>query len=103
MSENIRVLRILEYVGNRKWVEDTLSNSGVPLNGTSPNWSRDVGYIKSGMIGAFPDVIQDVVHPVSAIKQMLEDKIKNANNYYEEDIFKDILERIKDIEYKEFK
>ena len=96
MSEKVRVLRMLEYFGDRKWVEETLANSGVPLNGVSPNWSKDGGHIKSGMIGAFPEVIQDYIHPIQKIINMLENKIINANDNYEEDLYKEMLKYIKD-------
>jgi hypothetical protein len=58
-EETIRVLRILEYVGPRERVEDTLTRSQVPLNGTAPVGCGSKGIqIKSAMIGPFPDVVQ---------------------------------------------
>ena len=96
MSEKVRVLRVLEYVGDREWVENTLANSGVPLNGVSPVWSKSGGHVKSGMIGAFPEVLQEVIHPVTKIKEMIKNKIANADNHYEQDLYQDILKYIEE-------
>lgn len=57
MSEKVRVIRMLEYVGDRKWVEDTLQRSSVPCDGT-----RIVGrdkLIKSCLLDKFPSVLSD--------------------------------------------
>lgn len=58
MKEKVRVLRILEYVGTREWIESTLRNGRVPLVGT-----KEIGkdnfircFIQSGIVGDFPEV-----------------------------------------------
>lgn len=63
MAEDIvRVLRILEYVGPRSWVEQTLARTAVPLNGQAPNgrlaapWTK--GVIRSAMLGSFPEILE---------------------------------------------
>lgn len=57
MSDQVRVLRILEYVGDRKWVEDALNKSHVPLNGNSKTITGDRNYIKSAVIDGFPEIL----------------------------------------------
>lgn len=53
-GETIRVLRVLEYVGDRNWVEYTLSKSHVK---GSTRFGRR-GVIKSSVIGEFPEVME---------------------------------------------
>jgi hypothetical protein len=45
----------MEYVGERKWVEDTLSRGMVPMNGTKVLGDGNV--IKSAVIDQFPEVL----------------------------------------------
>jgi hypothetical protein len=55
MSDVVRVLRILEYVGDREWVENTLQKGNVPADGI-----HDLGNgnkIKSCLIDKFPERI----------------------------------------------
>jgi hypothetical protein len=63
MNEKVRVLRILEYVGDRKWVEKALSNTSVPLNGKKELTSRDHptwnNVMKSAIIDQFPEILED--------------------------------------------
>ena len=56
MNEQVRVLRILEYVGDREWVEDTLKRSSVPLNGIK-KVDRSENIIKSALIDNFPEIL----------------------------------------------
>lgn len=62
MGDKVRVLRILEYVGDREWIEKTMSRSGVPLNGIwKPNdiESEEKGRcIKSAIIDQFPEILE---------------------------------------------
>ncbi len=48
----VRVLRVMEYVGSRKWVEETLSRNGVKGTYALGNGNS----IKSAIIGEFPDI-----------------------------------------------
>lgn len=57
VKEIVRVLRILEYVGEREWVEDTLTKSHVPLNGTSAHYTGSTNMIKSAIIDQFPEIL----------------------------------------------
>lgn len=50
----IRVLRVLEYIGEEKDVWNTLSKGGVPANGQLGPFIKDGIIIKSGLVG-FPD------------------------------------------------
>ena len=59
-KEIVRVLRILEYVGEREWVENTLNRSNVPLNGTSAHHTGVKNIIKSATIDQFPEVLHKV-------------------------------------------
>ena len=55
MGDKVRVLRILEYVGDREWIEDTLKRGSVPTDGI-----KDLGngnMIKSALIDKFPEII----------------------------------------------
>lgn len=56
MTETVRVLRILEYVGPREWVEMTLAKGGVPSNGEYRAHSGAV--IRSAIIGQFPEILE---------------------------------------------
>lgn len=52
-SETVRVLRILEYVGPRDWVEDTIDRCYV--KGT---WSPSAGKsIRSAIVGEYPEIL----------------------------------------------
>jgi hypothetical protein len=56
-KEIVRVLRILEYVGEREWVEETLARGSVPANGTSAHHTGTKNIIKSAIIDQFPEVL----------------------------------------------
>ncbi|MHB9129759.1 MAG: hypothetical protein ACYDBB_01545 [Armatimonadota bacterium] len=70
MTEIIRVLRVLEYIGPRQIVEDTLRRGGVPANGEhtvdirrgTPSESGTLR-IASALIGTFGDVVQVIDDP----------------------------------------
>lgn len=54
MKEDIvRVLRIIEYVGERTWVEEVVSNS---INGTKV---LPRGEIRAATVGLFPEVLEN--------------------------------------------
>lgn len=53
--DKVRVLRVLEYVGDRKWVEETLSRSSVPLNGVKR--IDNANSIKSSVLDYFPETV----------------------------------------------
>lgn len=58
MSEKVRVLRVMEYVGDREWVEETLSKGGVPANGEIVLRGQEKGrLIKSSLVGTFPEIL----------------------------------------------
>jgi hypothetical protein len=59
-KEIVRVLRILEYVGERDWVEETLARGSVPANGTSAKHTGTTNIIKSAIIDQFPEVLNKV-------------------------------------------
>jgi len=82
MTDVIRVLRILEYVGKRDVIEKTLSNSGVPMNGTM---SAPDMRIKSAIVGDFPEILE--AGPVIAISD-----VKSAQEYSSETI-KEIISK----------
>jgi len=61
MSNKIRVLRIIEYVGDREWVEDTLRNGSIPADGTKEFHSHNHDYknvIKSALLDKFPEILK---------------------------------------------
>jgi len=55
MSDRVRVLRVIEYVGEREWVEYTVARSihGVK---TVPR-----GEIRAATIGAYPEMLSNLV------------------------------------------
>jgi hypothetical protein len=55
-SDIVRVLRILEYVGPREWVESTLQKTGVPANGCREVDKDKV--IRSAIIGQYPEILE---------------------------------------------
>jgi hypothetical protein len=55
MTDIVRVLRILEYVGPREWVETTLEKGAVPANGS--HRIDDNKVIRSATLGEFPEVL----------------------------------------------
>ena len=61
MNDKVRVLRIIEYVGDREWLESTLKNGGIPADGTQEFHSHDHDYknvIKSALIDKFPEILE---------------------------------------------
>jgi hypothetical protein len=52
----VRVLRILEYVGPRDWVETTLNNNAVPTNGERRIDKNRV--IRSAILGSYPEILE---------------------------------------------
>lgn len=54
-GEIVRVLRVLEYTGTRRFVERSLEVASVPLNGEK---AVGEGWIKSALIGTFPEVVE---------------------------------------------
>jgi hypothetical protein len=57
MSDKIRVLRIIEYVGDREWVEETLKGSLVPIDGIKVFGRDNQNLIKSCIIDKFPEIL----------------------------------------------
>ena len=55
-SDIVRVLRILEYVGPREWVEDTLNRAGVPVNGQMR--IDETRCIRSAIVGTYPEILE---------------------------------------------
>ncbi|HID0768080.1 TPA: hypothetical protein ACXDAZ_002609 [Clostridium botulinum] len=56
MAEKVRVLRIMEYVGDREWVENTLKKGSIPADGSKCFGDR---VIKSCLIDKFPEVFKE--------------------------------------------
>lgn len=52
MSDIVRVLRIIEYVGEREWVEKTVANS---IQGTK--FLGRGNYIAAATIGSYPEIL----------------------------------------------
>ena len=50
--DKVRVMRILIYEGNRSWIENTLKNSYIPING-----SKEIAYGKIISIANFPEKV----------------------------------------------
>lgn len=54
MKDIVRVLRVIEYVGEREWVERTIERS---IHGTM---KCGQGEIRAAVVGAFPEVLRDL-------------------------------------------
>ena len=63
--DKVRVLRILEYVGDRQWVENQMNKGGVPMIGQKAFGVDGLkGIIKSTVIDQFPEVVEKVEEKV---------------------------------------
>lgn len=78
MSKKYRVLRVLEYVGDLEWIENTLNRSSVPLNGDSRHISGAENYIKSAMIGNFPEDIKELEQTISQAEEIQNNRKRNV-------------------------
>lgn len=62
MNNKVRVLRIIEYVGDREWIEMTLKQSNIPVDGIKEFHSHDhpetKNVIKSCLVDKFPEIIK---------------------------------------------
>lgn len=54
MADTVRVLRVVEYIGDREWVEKAVGNS---LHGTKVIVGK--GEIRAATIGAYPELLRD--------------------------------------------
>lgn len=54
MTDIVRVLRVVEYVGERAWVEETVARS---IQGTKQINRRNS--IKAATIGAYPELLEE--------------------------------------------
>ena len=59
MDEKVRVLRIIEYVGTREWVENTLQKGMIPADGSKSFGKDNVNIIKSCLVDKFPEVLKE--------------------------------------------
>lgn len=57
-DDRVRVIRVLEYVGGREWVEDTLTRRSV-----AGTWSCPNGTIREAVVGDFPEVVNPPAKP----------------------------------------
>jgi len=55
MPDIVRIIRILEYVGDREFIEHSLRNTAVPLNGEHRFGSS---VIRSAMLGSFAEILE---------------------------------------------
>lgn len=60
MTDIVRVLRILEYVGPREWVETTMQKNAVPSNGCY-QVDKDK-FIRSAVIGQYPEILERIAN-----------------------------------------
>lgn len=54
MGDIVRVLRLIEYVGDREWVESSLERRQIKGSWICPN-----GTIREAIVGDFPMVVGD--------------------------------------------
>ena len=54
MKDQIRVLRVVEYIGQRKWVEETIARS---IKGTKI--VSGFGQIRAATIGDYPELLSE--------------------------------------------
>ena len=79
-KEKVRVLRILEYVGDREWVEKTLRTSSVPINGDSSLNTGRKNIIKSAIIDSFPEILSNVDNDIDSDLIEVHDRVAIYNN-----------------------
>lgn len=65
MPDIVRIVRVLEYVGTRECVEQTLCKGGVPSNG---EYRAQNITIKSALIGSFCELVQATDEPTKSGK-----------------------------------
>ena len=53
--DKIRVIRVLEYVGERKWVEALLAQRGIKGTRVIENG----GIIREAIVGDFPEIVEE--------------------------------------------
>lgn len=53
--DRIRVIRVLEYVGERKWIEAILAQRGVKGTRVIENG----GVIREAIVGDFPEIVEE--------------------------------------------
>lgn len=80
-KEKVRVLRILEYVGDREWVEDTLRKSSVPLNGDSSQHTGKENVIKSAVIDGFPEILDNNDSSIELDLLKVNDRVVICDDY----------------------
>ena len=59
MSEKVRVLRIIEYVGTREWVENTLQKGMISAEGSKSFGKDNENTIKSCLVDKFPEIFKE--------------------------------------------
>jgi hypothetical protein len=79
-NERVRVLRILEYVGDREWVEETMRTSSVPMNGDSSKHTGTKNIIKSAIIDNFPEMLNNVDNNIDSDLIEVKDRVAIYNN-----------------------
>lgn len=60
MTDIVRVIRILEYVGPRELMESTLRNGFVPANGSKQVGPKSMR-ISSVILGDFPEILKKYI------------------------------------------
>lgn len=56
-EEIVTIIRVLEYTGTRKWVENTLNKGHIPTNGIKVFGENCT--IKSATLGTFTEIINN--------------------------------------------
>lgn len=70
MKVPVRVLRVLEYVGDREWVENTIELSIQGVRAFHDEKRGVGGEVRAATVGVYPDyVIEDEAPPESLEKQ----------------------------------
>lgn len=75
-----RVIRVLEYVGEKEWLENTLSRSSVPMNGNSKTFSGTKNYINSKVLSDFPEYVGDIVEEAEKVQEGFDEYYKNRED-----------------------
>lgn len=77
MNKNrVRVLRILEYVGECEWVEKTLKNSYIPMIGQKGFGDNA---IKSTVIDLFPETMEETSKEIEKVNSNKDDYVYNED------------------------
>ncbi len=94
MEEIVRVLRLLEYVGERSWVEHTLANNGVK----GERRCGKVNVIREASVGQHPEIVGVKIENIDGLN-LVRNFVEQRQSVYSKDsvlfiAYKVVLDKI---------